>query len=531
MPESKLYGVDYTTAQRVANQLAQSVEYREINASQHNRYRAAIAKYLLYLQSSDAVEYIASTECAGASSFGKSTKNEDIQKVLREHYTYGYKFDSIREMMRFRQFADAMNVQLPENDEQLKAEILACGTVIDGKLFCKSDNLPRELQDIVEEIFSDGTEVIYYESLLAAKSEWMSSHIITSEEMLKEYLQKSVSGCAFAKKFMVKGQRCSEKEAVTSEIRRVWGDRPTESLDTLSDHLPYIPSGNIGRVISGNDIFVNTNEGEYFFIDRLAISEDEAEDILEYVEDACEEAGFASLSDIPIADLAEENYEISQIPLWNAIYKKILAGKYHLNGKILTKDRPELDAVSLVKQYLKGKDECSFDEAAEKIVELTGSTNRSYAFQALYDKMVRVDKNRFVATRHVHFDVNQIDDILARFITDDFRAVRDVTTFAMFPVCGQNWNHYLLESYCYKYSKKYSLHVLHFNDKNAGIIAKRDCDKSYFEMLAIALSRMDIELTESAAGKALFDAGYMGKSKYSRLGEIVQRAEAIREER
>ena len=65
-------------------------------------------------------------------------KNEDIQKVLREHYIYGFKLDSIREMTRFRQFADAMNVQLPENDEQLKENILACGIVIDGKLFCKS---------------------------------------------------------------------------------------------------------------------------------------------------------------------------------------------------------------------------------------------------------------------------------------------------------------------------------------------------------------------------------------------------------
>ena len=458
-------------------------------------------------------------------------KNEDIQKVLREHYIYGFKLDSIREMTRFRQFADAMNVQLPENDEQLKENILACGIVIDGKLFCKSGDFQQRLRDIVDEIFSDGTEVIYYESLFAAKSEWMITNVITSTEMLKEYLQKSIWGCAFAKKFMSKGQRCSEKESVTSEIKRVWGNEPVVSIDTLNERLPYIPLGNIARVISGNNMFVNTNDGMYLLVDRLAITEDEAEDILEYVEGSCKDVGFASLSDLPITDLAEENYEISQVPLQNAIYKKILVGKYHLNGKILTKNRPELDAVALLKQYIKGREECSFNEAAEKITELTGSINRAYAFQALYDEMVRVDKSRFISERNVHFDVNQIDDILAEFITDDFRAVRDVTTFAMFPVCGQSWNHYLLESYCYKYSKKYSLHVMRFNNKNAGIIAKRDFNKSYFEMLAIALSRMDVELTESTAGKALFDAGYMGKSKYSRLGEIIQRAQELRGER
>ena len=49
--------------------------------------------------------------------------------------------------------------------------------------------------------------------------------------------------------------------------------------------------------------------------------------------------------------------------------------------------------------------------------------------------MVRVDKNRFVANRLVNFSIDEIDTVLAGFITDNFRAIRDVTTFAMFPLC------------------------------------------------------------------------------------------------
>jgi len=55
----------------------------------------------------------------------------------------------------------------------------------------------------------------------------------------------------------------------------------------------------------------------------------------------------------------------------------------------------------------------------------------------------------------------------------------------MFPICGIPWNHYVLESFCYKYSKKYSLHVINYNNKNAGIIAEKTFNKSYDEMLAI----------------------------------------------
>ncbi len=56
LAEVHLYDVDCATAQRVAVQLMQTAEYRDANASQHNRYSAAIAKYLLYLQNANRQE-------------------------------------------------------------------------------------------------------------------------------------------------------------------------------------------------------------------------------------------------------------------------------------------------------------------------------------------------------------------------------------------------------------------------------------------------------------------------------------------
>ena len=455
---------------------------------------------------------------------------DGIQQILVEHYQYGFRYDSIREIMRFRQFAEAMGIELPENDEQLRDSIISTGTIIDDKVFCKSESLPKELQDLVDEVFATGAETIYYECLLQNKSEWMEEHTITSEGILKEYLRKHVKGCSFAKKFIIRGSKKTEKQAVTEEIKRVWGNTQTENVNTLSERLPYIPLGNIWRVISGNDLFVLSSEGEYLLIDRFVISQDEIEDIVDYVDALCEENGFCSLSDVPLGDIEENNYDLTMLAIYNAIYKVALAGKYHLNGKILTKDKPELDAVLLLKQYIKGKNECSFDEVAEKVVELTGGTNRQYAFQALYDEMVRVDKNRFVSNNSVSFDISEIDRVLATFISDHFVAIRDITTFAMFPLCGHSWNHYLLESFCYKYSRKYSLHVIHFNDKNAGIIAEKDFNKSYSEMLAMELARSDVELKTEIVGSYLFNTGFMAKSKYAKLGDIVQRAKEIRKE-
>ncbi|MCD8049995.1 MAG: hypothetical protein LUG52_10495, partial [Clostridia bacterium] len=383
--------------------------------------------------------------------------NTGITTVLKQYYAYGFKYDSIREIMRFRQFADLMGIDLPEDDEALKSSILSSGTTIDGKVYCKSEDMPQELRCIVDKIFSSGTNVIYYECLYENEQEWMNTHVITSPDMLKKYLQDNIEGCFFAKMFMVKGIKRSEREAVSDELRRVWGANPVEKVSALCERLPYVPQENIWRVISGNNLFSLASEGEYLLIERFHIKENEKEDILKYVKEACDEGGFSSLSSVPLGDIEEENYELTQATIYNAIYKKVLVNEYHLNGKILTKDKSELDTVTLLKEYIKDKDECTFSEISEKVVELTGGINRQYVFRALYDDMVRVDKDRFVANRFVEFPLDEIDAVLGNFFTDDFIAIREVSTFAMFPLCGQNWNHFLLESFCYKYSRKYNL--------------------------------------------------------------------------
>lgn len=528
----KLYTDNADEAKATADALFSNPEFLQHNKDQHNRFSAAISKLL---ESIGAEVPKRSVAFLGGSNEGQAAtsaeKSSEIVAVLKRHYEYGFKYDSIRELMRFRQFADAMGITLPEEDEALKVFILSSGTIIDGKVYYQSDNMPQELQHIVDDAFSSGASVIYYESLFENEQEWMKSHVITSPDMLKAYLQRNITGCSFSKKFMVKGGRRSEREAVTDELKRVWGTHPLESVYNLHDRLPYVPLRNIWRVISGNDLFVLSAEGEYLLIDHFRITEGEKEDILHFVNSACAENGFASLSDVPLGGIEEENYELTQFTIYNAIYKKVLSGKYHLNGKILTKGKSELDAVMLLKQYIRVKDECIFDEVADKVVELTGGSNRQYAFQALYDDMVRVDRNRFVANRLVNFSIDEIDTVLAGFVTDNFGAIRDVTTFAMFPLCGQSWNHYLLESFCYKYSRKYNLHVVHFNDKNAGIIAEKDFNKDYNEMLAIALARTDVELSPEIIGQYLFNTGYMAKRKYAKLDEIAQRASELRKER
>ncbi len=467
----------------------------------------------------------------------KSLTNNDfvvangITKVMTQYFGYGLKVNSIRDVMRFRKFAEEMKIELPKDDDILKTLIIAAGVVIGDRVYCKSTHLPQELRNIVSEVFATGVQAIYYESLYNNKSEWMTRNVITSEEMLKEYLQKYIPECIFSKKFFVKGEKKTEKEIVTSEIKRVWGSAQIKTVDELSSKLQYIPLDNLLRVISGNDNFVLVSEGTYLLLDNFYISESEKAKIMYFVEHICEESGFVSLNNLNLDDLQEEYYELTPLAIYKAVYKKLLSDKYYLNGKIITKDRDDLNVVALLKQYIMNREECKFDELYSEANDLVGETNRQYIFQTLYDSMVRVDRNRFVTDILVDFDVAEIDNILADFVTDKFIAIKDITTFVMFPACGYTWNHYLLESYCYKYSKKYSLHIVNFNDKNAGIIAEKGFHQSYMQMLSIALVRANVELTPDIIGPYLFNTGYTAKSKYAQLDEIAKLARKIQGER
>ena len=310
-----LFSEDNETTVATAVELYGDSDFIRYNEQQHNRFSAAINKLLESIGAEIPEKVVVSHSGDNGQSTASADVNSEIASVLKQHYEYGFKYDSIRELMRFRQFADAMGITLPEENETLKSSILSSGVVIDDKVYCKSDDMPQELQRIVDDVFSSGAGVIYYESLFESEQEWMESHVITSSDMLKEYLQKNINGCSFSKKFMVKGSRLSEKEAVTDELRRVWGAHPLESVYSLHDRLPYIPLSNIWRVISGNNLFVLVSEGKYLFIDCFRITEDEEEDILDFVDEACEENGFASLSDVPLGGIEEENYELTQLAI------------------------------------------------------------------------------------------------------------------------------------------------------------------------------------------------------------------------
>lgn len=456
---------------------------------------------------------------------------ETVTQILSAKYKYGFRIGSAIELMKIRNYAETENLDLPSSDDELEKEISAAGVSIEGKVYVFRKELLDELGAIIDEIFQSGIVAIFLSSFIEKHEGWLEENHIASEQLLKEVLKQCRSHLYFGQNIITSGERMTEHEVVVAEIHRVAGAEAIVRFKDLTDQLIYIPSEKIAWSLSASDEFVWISEGKYFRMCHFTRSDEDEEEILSFVSGECDSKGYASITDVPMGNIPEENYELSITALYSAIYKSILKGNYYLNGKILTKDRHDVDIVVLLKAYCQDSDEYTVTEMMKRAEELTGSINKQYAMIALYDTLVRVDVDHFVSEKQVYFDIDRIDSLLEEIIGDRFAPIRKVTTFALFPTCGLNWNHYLLGSYCYRFSRKYRLSVLNYNDKNAGMIAAIDLPLTYNEMLCEAAADANIELMPEVVGEYLFTNGFTARRKYSSMQEIIEKAKTIRKER
>lgn len=456
---------------------------------------------------------------------------ETIKQLLSAKYKYGFRIGSAIEMIKIRNYAEIMNLEIPQSDGELEKEINAAGISIDGKIYVFDEDLLNELGSIVDEIFRMGTCVVFLSAFIEKHQEWLEEKRIASEHLLKEVLKQCRPALYFGQNIITNGERMTEHEAVVAEILRVAGSKAVVWVTELANQLVYVPTDKISWSLSASNEFVWISEGKYFCMRHFIHSAENTEMILHFASEECANKGYVSITDIPMGSIPEENYELSTTALYSAVYNSILKDNYYLNGKILTTDQNGVDITALLEAYCQDRDECTVTEMMERAEELTGSSNKQYSIIALYDKLIRADADRFVSEKQVSFDVDKIDNLLEKIIGSSFAPIRKVATFALFPTCGLNWNHYLLESYCYRFSKKYRLSVLNYNDKNAGMIVSIDLSLTYNELLSEAAATADIELTSEAVGEYLFTNGFTARRKYSSMPEIIERAKTIREEK
>lgn len=460
----------------------------------------------------------------------KNNNEADIIRTVSEKYVYGYRLGSVIERMKLRGYLSEQGIIFEGSDEELEDLIVRNGFVSNGKVLIELANKNEKLTNEVNDIFDQGVSVIYYEKFFDLHESLMEETHISSSELLKNYLKEKRKDLTFSKNFFSLGDKATEDLAVAQEILRVWGENVLASADDLSEKLPYIPYDKIKFYMSQNSNFIWVSEGIYTRLSSIKISDDEKKMIEEFAASEIERKGYLSLSELPLDEIKEENYELSEYAVLFGTYGKCLSEQYCLHGRIITKTDSEFDATVLMQQFCNDQEEITLDDAIAKVEEFTGVADRRIAYPALYETMVRVSEQNFVSQKKIYFDSERIDAQISRFAIDGFCALKEITTFALFPECGYPWNQYVLESFCYRFSTKYIYRTNLFNGRNAGAVIDKNLMWDYQEIMAQAVARSSIDLNEEAIGSFMFETGYMARSKFGGIKDIAERAKIIREE-
>jgi len=528
---------------RIRTIMTNAPNYKEVNNRGHNSFSAGLNCYGRYLM------YRSTGEVPAANKPGRkpsqptivqedkptinlsSEERTAIEMVLETRYTNGFRIDLI-ELGRLRRFVrEITDADIALTDDELTEAVKMCGTLFEGKIYTVSKEARTKIKDVVEDYFYNGARVIFYDEFYAKNEYWLFEESVVSIEMLTKLLRRLFHRLAFTETFF--GYTFADiRTVVVNELHRIWGDDVLLSFNQIAERLLYVPIDRVKTALAYSTDFVWNSVEVYARINKIDASMNERNNVRDVARRECELHRYVSVMDLPLDAFAERNHELSQTAVHNAAFNVYLADEYEKRGKIIMRKGESVDALTIMREYCRTLDRVTLDELLDFERDLTGETHRWLPMQAGYDIMVRIDKDTYVADRFIDFDVDGIDAALDHFVHGQYTPLTTVTTFAIFPHCGQAWNLFLLESYVRRFSRRFRFESPSVNNRNTGCIVQRYSRLDYDGIMVDAIANSNLTLNdENAVAEFLFENGYRGSRQKAKLSDIIKQAVRQRERR
>lgn len=525
-----LYTSDTDVAQETIRLLLSNADFLDYNERQHNRFRAALKKFLIFIGG----DFPQVTPTEQEKKPMLPYKNEAYEDVLNQHFKKGFRMESPLEIRKFRRYYSAIHdVELTDSDEDISRNIISLCIVYDGKAFLPdvmlSEELKEELLDYIADAFANGKTAIYYQAIFAEFADAFLDYHIHEAEMLKSYLTFISNG-----RFYLNRSFISKEPNVTldplSEIRSCLQEygRPVE-YDELFDALPHLPQSKIKFILASNGAFINNGHGAYFHESIVRLSDEELEEIAEIIRQTIDEKDFIGGNELYDAVKAkypyviEDNHCISVYGFRDALKAK-LGNLFSFKGNIISQLGQEISMADVFAKYAKSHDSFTLSE----LQGLANNLATIIYFEPVYENSLRISKDQFVSKELAQFPVQDIDEAIDRVCTGNYISIHEVTNFGIFPYAGFTWNSFLLEHYVANYSQKYLLLHSSFNGTEcAGAIVKRSAGISSFDDLIVdLLVNNSIEMKKASVLQFLSDKGYLARRRYSEIESLIIKAKA-----
>lgn len=528
----RLYTENRAEAQATIKLLFENEQFQGYNTRQHNLFRAALNKFMLFL----GTESISVPVKAEPGRSEQVVRIEKYSAVLKENFRKGFRMESSLELRKFRRYYATINgMELEDSDEQVTQNIKKMCLLYDRKAFLPdvmlSDDLRESLLQYINESFANGKHALYYQAIYNDFSEAFLDYHIHDAEMLRTYLMHlGMSGVFFNRSYL--SQKPFVEIDPLSEVRECLKEyaRPM-TYEKLFSELSHLPQSKIKSILASNAEFVNNGKGEYFHESSVALSDEELEDIAAIITYSIEEKEFVGGNELYDAIkvkypyIIESNSFCSVYGFRDALKYKF-GDRFSFKGNIISRTGQELSMADVFTSYAKTHDSFTLVELQSLASELA----TVIYFDSVYANSLRISKEQFVAKNRAQFSISETDEALDRVCSKDYISIPEVTNFGVFPYAGFPWNSYLLEHYVAEYSHKYMLLHSNYNGTEcAGAIVKRKAGiETFDDFIVDFLAKSSIELNKASALQLLSDAGYLARRRYSNIESLIIQANAQR---
>lgn len=529
----QLYATDKHTAQETVQLLLSNADFLSYNAKQHNRFRAAIQKFLGFVGS----DLTWAAPVKDDSEPAETYRDEGYEEVLRQYFKKGFRMDSPLEIRKFKRYYTATHDrELTDPDDDISKKIKQLCIIYEGKAFLPdvmlSEELKDELLNYIESAFADGKAAIYYQAIFAEFSDAFLDYHIHNADMLKSYLTFIGDGRFFINRSFISKTPDVSMDPL-SEVRSCLQDygRPA-TYDEIFAALPHLPQSKIKFILASNVEFVNNGRSEYFHESIVHLSDEELDGISEIIQRTIDEKDFIGGNELYDAIHAkypyiiDENHILSMYGFRDALKAK-LGDKFSFKGNIISHSGQELSMADVFAKYARSHDTFTLSE----LQSLANNLATPIYFEAIYENSLRISRDQFVAKTAAHFPVEAMDEALDRICMGKYIPLLEATNFGAFPYVGFPWNIFLLEHYVASYSQKYMLLHSSFNGTEcAGAIVKRSAGIDSFDDLIVdLLANNQIEMKKAPVLQFLSDKGYLARRRYSEIESLIIKANAQRQ--
>lgn len=449
---------------------------------------------------------------------------DQIFQFLDTQYVNGIAKGSLIEWNRFRRRFKALHggEEIPE-DIDLESLVSERAIEYNNRYYVISDSAKERLITIINDLIRSGQKIFYYEKLYEQYIDFFEENHIFAIDVLQILLKKHLPNFEYHKHYFT----IQKKMRIEGEIRQFFEKSTCMTYEQIKDKMPYVSMKKIKQILNNQEEFIWVRGNVYTTKEQIFLDEKEVSMIKRSMEKEIEEKGFSSMANQNFEVSFSLNPQLSEYAVREAFFQTHMSDCYDRRGNILYFKGRSLNVNELLRAFCSGKKEITIAQLNKYETEITGC-HHGRGISAAYDTMVRVDKEKFVCTDALAFDIAQTDWALSLFAMDNVIPLKAVTSFTSFPyIKGYGWNLYLLESFCRNYSKKYRFQSLFVNSKNVGAIypANRNYNE-YTDVLAEAVMKANIPLLLEDVGSFLCDNGYVARRTVA-IGDVITRAQAM----